>query len=117
MRGLQRTLDVFARLNYPPEKVSIVVNRHGSKGDLTLSDLEKVIGRPVAATIPNDYRATIDAAARGLPIYQSAPKSKISSALDRLAANLKTSKDEGKAGNGDGSNGKGSRLFRRKTEA
>ena len=61
--------------------------------------------------------ATIDAAARGLPIYQSAPKSKIASALDRLAENLKSSRDEGKAGNGNGSNGKGSRLFRRKTEA
>jgi len=118
VRGLQRTLDVFARLNYPPEKVSIVVNRHGSKGDLTLSDLEKVLERPVTATIPNDYKATIDAAARGLPIYQSAPKSKIASALDRLAANLKPSSDGGKAANGDhGSHGKGSGLFRRKTEA
>lgn len=123
VRGLQRTLDVFARLNYPPEKVSIVVNRHGSKGDLTLSDLEKVIERPVTATIPNDYKATIDAAARGLPIYQSAPKSKIASALDRLAEKLTTAKhaDE-RAGNGNDSNGKtshgkGSRLFRRKTEA
>lgn len=117
VRGLQRTLDVFARLNYPPEKVSIVVNRYGSKGDLTLSDLEKVLERPVTATIPNDYKATIDAAARGLPIYQSAPKSKIASALDRLAENLKSSRDEDKAGNGNGSHSKGSGLFRRKTEA
>ena len=118
VRGLQRTLDVFARLNYPPEKVSIVVNRYGSKGDLTLSDLEKVLERPVTATIPNDYKATIDAAARGLPIYQSAPKSKIASALERLAANLESSSDEGKAANGtNGSHGKGSGLFRRKTEA
>jgi pilus assembly protein CpaE len=114
VRGLQRTLDIFARLNYPPEKVRIVVNRHGSKGDLTLSDLEKVVERPVTATIPNDYKATIDAAARGLPIYQSAPKSKIASALDRLASTLNTSDEDEKR---DAPNGKGSRLFRRKTEA
>ncbi len=68
----------------------------------------------MTATIPNDYKATIDAAARGLPIYQSAPKSKIASALDRLASTLNTSEEDEKS---DGPNGKGSRLFRRKTEA
>lgn len=109
VRGLQRTLDIFERLNYPSEKVSIVVNRHGSRGDLTLTDLEKVVERSVTATIPNDYRSTIDAAARGLPIYQSAPKSKIASALDRLASTLHGADSKAKK-----TNGKGSGLFRRK---
>jgi Flp pilus assembly CpaE family ATPase len=72
------------------------------------------VEQPVTATIPNDYKATIDAAARGLPIYQSAPKSKIASALDRLASTLNASDEEDKR---EGSNGKGSKLFRRKTEA
>ncbi len=115
VRSLQRTLDLFARLGYAREKVSVVVNRYGSKGDLTLSDLEKVLDENVHAKLPNDYRATIDAAARGQPIYQIAPKSKIVSALDDLATRLNgiilPSED------GKDSSPKSRFLFRRKTEA
>lgn len=88
VRSLQRTLDLFSRLEYPEEKIAVVVNRHGSKGDLTLSDLEKVLDREVMGTIPNDYRATINAAARGQPIHEIEPKSNIASSLDRLAMSL-----------------------------
>ncbi len=108
VRSLQRTLDLFARLDYPADKVTVVVNRFGSKGDLTLSDLEKVLDRPVKATLPNDYRATIDAAARGQPLQRIAPKSKIASALDQLAHNLM-----GADKAGGGSNSKRPRFFRR----
>lgn len=86
--SLKRTLAVFARLGYPTEKIDVVVNRYGSRSDLTLPDLEKVIGRPVAGTVANDYRATSSASARGRPIHEVARGSKIPPALDRLAARL-----------------------------
>ncbi len=109
IRSLQRTMDLFSRLEYSADKVSVVVNRYGSKGDLTLSDLEKVLERPVTAKLPNDYRATIDAAARGRPIHIGSPKSKIASALDNLAVTLNGGPPGGKLRGGLG-------LFRRKTE-
>jgi pilus assembly protein CpaE len=88
VRSLQRTLDLFSRLKYPDEKVVLVVNRHGAKGDITLADFQKVIQREILATLPNDYHATVTAAAHGLPVHQAAPKSKFAKALDHLAAQL-----------------------------
>lgn len=88
VRSLQRTLDLFSRLKYAEEKVALVVNRYGAKGDITLGDFQKVIQRKVLATLPNDYQATVTAAAHGLPVHQAAPKSKFAKALDHLAAQL-----------------------------
>lgn len=88
VRSLQRTLDLFSRLKYPDDKVELVVNRHGAKGDITLSDFQKVIQREIRTTLPNDYQATVTAAAHGLPVHQAAPKSKFAKALDVLAAQL-----------------------------
>lgn len=88
VRSLQRSLDLFERLRYPRHKLAVLVNRYGSRADLTLSDLRKVISTPITATIPNDYRATIHAAAHGQPVRESNPKSKIASGIDKLAARL-----------------------------
>ena len=88
VRSLQRTLDLFSRLKYPEDKVELVVNRQGAKGDITLGDFQKVIQRDILAALPNDYQATVTAAAHGLPVHQVAPKSKFAKALDTLAAQL-----------------------------
>lgn len=88
VRSLQRTLDLFSRLKYPDTKVVLVVNRYGAKGDVTLADFQKVIQRKILATLPNDYQATVTAAAHGLPVYQAAPKSKFAKALHVLATEL-----------------------------
>lgn len=88
VRSLQRTLDLFSRLKYPDEKVVLVVNRHGARGDVTLADFQKVIHREVLATLPNDYQAIVSAAAHGLPIHRAASKSKFAKALNHLAIQL-----------------------------
>ncbi len=88
VRSLQRTLDLFSRLKYPEDKVQLVVNRHGAKGDISLGDFQKVIQREILTTLPNDYQATVTAAAHGQPVHQVAPKSKFAKALDVLAAQL-----------------------------
>jgi Flp pilus assembly CpaE family ATPase len=39
----------------PPEKVKTLVNRH-ERGTLSMVEMEAILGRPVFATLPNDYR-------------------------------------------------------------
>lgn len=98
VRSLQRTLDLFSRLGYPDAKVALVVNRHGAKGDITLGDFQKVVQRQILATLPNDYQATVTAAAHGLPVRQVAPKSKFAKALDVLAVRLSDARHPARAG-------------------
>lgn len=88
VRSLQRTLDLLSRLGYPAQKIAVVVNRYGSVADLNVSDLQDVIAVPVTATLPNDYRVTIQATARGRPVHELDPRSKIARGLTTLAAQL-----------------------------
>lgn len=68
--------------------LGIVVNKvkgHGS--ELTLQDVEAILGYPVIAQIPNDERMDIALAAKS-PIVTHAPNSPASTELRKLAASL-----------------------------
>lgn len=108
VRSLQRTLSLFERLSYPNRKLKVTVNRCGSKSDLTLSDLRKVVSQPIVATISNDYLAMNNANTRGRPLHRVAPKSKATLDLRRLAVDLNG------VGVGDGKLRRRRKLFGRK---
>jgi hypothetical protein len=67
-------------------KVQIVLNRVGSKTDITLKKAEEIIGKPILHQIPNDYEAVKDSRTAGVPLIQHAPKSFLTlpDALDLL---------------------------------
>ena len=86
LRSAQRSLALFERLGYPPERVHVVVNRHQSGDVLSLGDAERVLGREMTATLPNDFRLCADALARGLSVVEHAPDSALARGYLDLAA-------------------------------
>jgi pilus assembly protein CpaE len=74
----------IAKRGVPANRVSLVVNRY-QRGDLSTSEIEKLLGVPVAATIPNDYRA-VQAAILGGKFVP--PRSPIGKAFADLAGKL-----------------------------
>lgn len=85
VRNTRRSLDLFARLNYDPAKVVLVVNRHNAKEPLSRKALEEALGRPVQWTIPNDYLAVVRAINQGTALRLVQPKGALSINIDRLA--------------------------------
>jgi pilus assembly protein CpaE len=81
VRGARRMLDVFRNLEYPQQKVELVVNRYEKSGDLRIKEMEDVLGHRIRRAIPNDYAAVAASVNQGVPIAQSAENSLVSGAL------------------------------------
>jgi len=56
IRNAQRLVQSLARLGIPEDRIEVVANRGDSHGGrITLGDLGTLIGKPVFASVPNDY--------------------------------------------------------------
>lgn len=65
-------------------KIKIVVSR-SFKGDISRGDVEKIMGKPVFATISNDYIECVKSLNQGVPIVQGSGKSPIGKEIVAIA--------------------------------
>lgn len=91
LRSTQRSLDMFRRLGYPDEKIAVVLNRRADRDRIAIADAERVLNRPVAFTLPNEYEHCSDAITVGQFVQRFAPSSSFSAAMTRMAAGIGTS--------------------------
>lgn len=88
IRDGKRLLDVFRTLDYPKDKVHLVVNRYEKGGDIGLGDLERSLSAKVLRTIPNHYEAAAASVNQGIPIAKLARSSPITKALNEWSEQL-----------------------------
>jgi pilus assembly protein CpaE len=83
LRHLRLTLDVLDLLPYRAKKRAIVVNRSDSAAGVDAADVERLIGRSVAAELPStgDIPAAVN---DGVPLAASQPDHPYSAAVRRL---------------------------------
>lgn len=72
------------------DKIRIVVNRAMDMNSITINDVQRIIGYPIWAKLPSDYKVAVNALNRGIPFITGAPKSKLSESITGLA-NILTS--------------------------
>ncbi|MGZ4914597.1 MAG: hypothetical protein ACXV3T_06765, partial [Halobacteriota archaeon] len=65
--------------------VRIVVNRADTRGALTASRIERLLGRQVDAEIPSEWDLVSTCNAEGIPFVRERPDSPATEAIDRLA--------------------------------
>jgi pilus assembly protein CpaE len=75
------------RQRYGKDKVAAVVSRYDSRADIGQEDIERVVGLPVWATLPSDYRKAIAAANAGRPLV-SDNHSRLAASVVQLAHKL-----------------------------
>jgi pilus assembly protein CpaE len=85
VRDGKRLLEVFRSLDYPREKIFLIVNRHEKSSEIKLGDLETAYGSAVFMTIPNHYEAAAASVNQGVPILKLAKNSPISKSLQDFA--------------------------------
>lgn len=88
IRDGKRLLGVFRSLDYPKEKIHVIVNRHEKRGSIRLQDLQDAFGLATFRLIPNHYEAAADSVAQGVPIVKLAKGSPLSKALLDFARSL-----------------------------
>jgi pilus assembly protein CpaE len=85
IRNARRYADLLERLEIPPERIHLVVNRHHQKSRVSVRDVEDTVGLKVFWSLPNDFRPMSAAIDSGCPIVLDAPKSKLTRSFVDLA--------------------------------
>jgi pilus assembly protein CpaE len=75
------------RQRYGKDKVDLVVTRYDARADIAQEDIERVVGIPVWATMPSDYRKVISAANAGRPLV-SDNHSRLAASVQQFATRL-----------------------------
>jgi len=84
LKNLKITLETLELLNYPRERLRVVLNRADSKVGLSISEVEKTLKSSIAAHIPSsrDVPASVN---RGVPLVLDDPKHPVSQAIRQFA--------------------------------
>jgi pilus assembly protein CpaE len=80
LKNLKLTLETLDLLNYPRERLRVVLNRADSKVGLALAEVEKTLRVPIALHIPSS-RAVPASINRGVPIMLDDPGHPVSIAI------------------------------------
>jgi pilus assembly protein CpaE len=91
---------VFRSLDYPPEKIHWIVNRHQKDSQLTLEDLKKTLGLLRVTSLPNQYDVVAASVNQGVPLERIAANSSIAKSLRELALEIAPPSPSGRNRNG-----------------
>lgn len=98
IRDGKRLLNLFRNLDYPRDKIKLILNRHEKATDIRLEDLEQTMGMKVFRAIPNSYDAVAASVNQGVPIIKLSRGNPVSKSLLDLAVDLtreESKRDEG----------------------
>ena len=87
-KSVQSVIDFFEDLDFPADRVKIIINRYLKGADMGARDLEQIFARPVYCQVDNNYPLFIQAAARGMTLDESAPGNRINAQVRTLAGKL-----------------------------
>jgi len=88
VRAMQRVANTMDRLDVSTEKLSLVLNRPVEQSKISRQDIAEVVNLEVDRTLPSDPLTAIEAANRGVPLYEINPKSPLVRALTDIARSL-----------------------------
>ncbi len=75
------------------DKVRLIVNRAVDMSSITVGDVQRIIGCPIWAKIPSDYKVAVTALNRGVPFVISSPGSPLSKSISVVTDALITGAD------------------------
>ena len=89
IKNLKITLQVLDQLNFPKEKILIILNRADSKVGITLDEIEDTLKRKIDIAIPSNKIVPLTVN-KGIPVVLEAPRSGVGRSIKKLSSLLKT---------------------------
>jgi pilus assembly protein CpaE len=102
IKDVRLFLEVAELLEYPRDKIVLVLNRADSKHGLRAENIEATIGHPIAASIVSSGAAVTLSINRGTPLVMDAPDNPFSKDIENLARRIISGTLNQKAGAGKG---------------
>jgi pilus assembly protein CpaE len=88
LRNVRLFFEVTEQLDYPPEKLALVLNKSDRRSRIRASDIQESMKHPVTEEIPLDDAAALASVNQGVPFVVSDGSRPISQAVTRLAEKL-----------------------------
>ena len=88
IRAAARSLRIFRRLGYGPDRIKILINRYHKKAPVTLDAIHQALGQPVDAVVRNDFRLMEDALNQGVLVSELKPTAGLTRDVDGLTRML-----------------------------
>jgi pilus assembly protein CpaE len=88
LRNARRTFEYLEREGIDGSRFRFVVNQYGRSKELSPSQAEEVLGRPLDYYLPFDQKVAVTSVNRGIPFIESVPRSRIARAVRSLATEL-----------------------------
>ena len=85
IRAAAAALDTYGKLNYPPEKIKLILNATFPKHGMPKDKIEAALGIPVMLTVPYTSDRFVEAINYGQPLVSSKPDEPIGGLLEDLA--------------------------------
>jgi pilus assembly protein CpaE len=85
LRAAMSAMDIYDRLDFPPEKIKLLLNSNSSIVGIRQAQIEKVLSRPVDFVIPYEPDEVIRAVNFGEPFFLKNPGLPISTKLEDMA--------------------------------
>ena len=87
LKNIRMGLQTLELLQFPSERVSLVLNRVGAKAGIRPSEAASALGREARFQLPDDS-AVIAGVNSGSPVVVSAPRSRFARAIADIATEL-----------------------------
>lgn len=88
IRNCQRCLDLFSNLEFPDEKVKVIVNRYLENDEITVEDVEKALNKQVYWKVPNNYFTIMSSINKAIPVSEVNENSNITESFTMLASKM-----------------------------
>lgn len=85
VNNVKRSLDTFASLGYPQDKVKVVFTRVKARDLADKDNLQQELPYPVVALLPNDFNRVVAAVNSGVPFVTSQSEAPLSKSVVELA--------------------------------
>ncbi|MBI4372296.1 MAG: AAA family ATPase [Candidatus Omnitrophica bacterium] len=82
----RNALQTFNRLGYAKEKIKVVLNRWGMRGQVDLDAIQKHLGVDLFCTVPDDSASCLAAVNQGIPLVRLAKKSDVAKGFQKMSS-------------------------------
>ena len=87
-KSVQKTIEFLNEIDFKPDGLNIVLNRHLKKNEFKIPDLERILSWQISFVLENNYPLFIQTANKGTTLNSIAKGSRINQQIHQMAASL-----------------------------
>jgi len=94
VRNTKRLTNFLSEVNYPNDRIEIIINRYKSKYEISLQDFKNSLKQEPFCIIPNDYTTVSNSVSKGRSLSMINRQAKITKSIKNLAIKLSEGKQK-----------------------